>query len=129
VIKCGKLSRSPDEPGLCPHPHRPTSPNNIPRRTRANLVDDHRFEPLAVSPKYTVAEGELDATDPVLRFPDQAEVEAWWHSERYQGTRASIPKIDPRLLENFYADPTMRQVHWVISCALAYHRPQLHSSV
>ena len=52
---------------------------------RANLVSDHRFELLAVSPKYTVEEGELDATDLVLlRFPDQAEFEAWWHSERYQ---------------------------------------------
>jgi uncharacterized protein (DUF1330 family) len=52
---------------------------------RANLVSDHRFEPLAVSPKYTLEEGELDATDLVLlRFPNQAEFEAWWHSDRYQ---------------------------------------------
>jgi uncharacterized protein (DUF1330 family) len=52
---------------------------------RANLVADHRFDLLAVSPEYTVEEGELDATDLVLlRFPDQAEFEAWWHSDRYQ---------------------------------------------
>lgn len=52
---------------------------------RANLVADHHFEPVAVSPQYTLEEGELDATDLVLlRFPDRAEFEAWWHSKRYQ---------------------------------------------
>lgn len=52
---------------------------------RGQLVEHHRFEALAVSPAFTVEEGELDASDLILlRFPDKTEFEAWWHSERYQ---------------------------------------------
>jgi uncharacterized protein (DUF1330 family) len=52
---------------------------------REQLVTHHRFEPVAVSPEFTVEEGELDASDLVLlKFPDRAEFDSWWHSERYQ---------------------------------------------
>lgn len=52
---------------------------------REQLIEHHRFEPLAVSPRFTVEEGELDAGDLVLlKFPDKAEFDSWWHSERYQ---------------------------------------------
>jgi uncharacterized protein (DUF1330 family) len=52
---------------------------------RAQLVEHHRFEPVAVSPEVTVEEGGLDASDLILlKFPDKAEFDSWWHSERYQ---------------------------------------------
>ncbi|HEY1973585.1 MAG TPA: DUF1330 domain-containing protein [Pseudonocardia sp.] len=52
---------------------------------RAQLIEHHRFEPLAVSPPFELEEGELDASDLILlRFPDKTEFESWWRSARYQ---------------------------------------------
>lgn len=52
---------------------------------RDQLIQHHTFEPLAVSPEFTLEEGELDASELVLlKFPDKAEFDSWWHSERYQ---------------------------------------------
>lgn len=52
---------------------------------RQQLIEHHRFEPLAVSPEFTLEEGELEASDLVLlKFPDKSEFDSWWRGQRYQ---------------------------------------------